>query len=183
MRSFYALVEFTDVNGHHPASTLVNMPYDTPDQILAVESMLAYGVLSLQAPPPSAASLRPNDEAPVVAEAQAQVQPVVLLPNDESPASVADEKEAGPKDDPETPYFDARDDKTGRFVEETPDKEPVQEPQADLGKPVEVAEPKGAKDDPETPFFDARDDDGTFAKEGTPLGEDKPAPKKRVRKR
>lgn len=134
MRTFYALVEFTDVNGVHPANQPVNLPYDTPDQIAAVQSMVAYGVLAFQSPEP----LAPNNENSVQAPPVVEPGPVVLAPNDENPQpseesseepqpggdqaeanALAKEAEETPEDDPETPYFDARAE-DGKFVAEDP---------------------------------------------------------------
>lgn len=118
MRSFFAKVEFTDAKGTHPAGTLVNVPYDTDEDIANAMGLIRYGVITDQAPPES---LRPNQENPVVAPVVQQAQEVVLVPNEENAVDVSttveqDDQEVA-TDDPETPFFDARDD-SGKFVPE-----------------------------------------------------------------
>lgn len=120
VRDFWAKVGFTDADGEHPAGTLVRVPYGSDAEIAAAQSMLAYGVLSEQAP---ASSLVVNEENPVVAETPPPVEAMSLAPNEENAVDetpVLEEPDLSPsvaEDDPETPYFDARDE-SGKFVEE-----------------------------------------------------------------
>lgn len=145
MRTFYALVEFSDVNGTHPAGHPVNLPYETDEDIANAQSMIRYGVVAEQAP--ASASVA-NNENPVFAGLAADTGQVVLTPNDENPVDAS---------------------------------EPA--PIAEVSPPEEPAVDAVATDDPETPYFDARGDDGQFAKEGTPVEEPAPAPKKATRRK
>lgn len=120
VRDYWAKVGYTDADGEHPAGTLVRVPYGSDAEIAAAQSMLNYGVLTDQAP---AHSLLPNQENAVGAPPQEEAPQSSLTPNDEN-ETPAEEAPAEPdlspsvaEDDPETPFFDARDD-SGQFTTE-----------------------------------------------------------------
>jgi hypothetical protein len=135
MKSFYALVPFTDANGEHAANEVVNLPYDTDEDIANALSMIRYGVVSERAPEPEATPLPPSTDEVAQAEAQVEITTHDHAVNEapaEEPQPGGDQPEAnalaqeptGAQDDPETSFFDARGD-DGSFVKEgTPTKRP-----------------------------------------------------------
>lgn len=160
MRSFYAKVQFTDANGVHEAGSIVNLPYESDEDIANAQSMVRYGIVTEQAP---ASTLRFNAENEVWEEAPAPQGP--LLPNEENAVN--------PEGEPV--QVTVHDHEVG---EEDPQPGGDQPEANALAKEIE-AEQAVAKDDPETEHFDARGADGQFVKEGTPIEEpaaEEPAP-------
>lgn len=140
MKTFYAIVQFTDDRGVHRAGQPVSLPYTTDTEVANALSMLRYGVVSEQAPEGEVArpAPAPQEQALPVAPPGPMIEtPGVVLP---PPSDEVKDEE---------PKVETHD----HAVETAGDE----------------AEQHTAKDDPETPYFDARDEDGDFVKEGTPL--------------
>lgn len=167
LRTFYARVAFTDLDGHHEAGSEVRLAYGTDQEIADAQSMVAYGVVSTQAPEQApVAQPEPEPTAPVVGPG-----PMVYATQQEQDTHV-DQVPAGslaeqPDLSPSVEEDSAEDPQPGGD-------------QAEANALAKEAEGDAAKDDPETPHFDARNEEGVFVKEGTPV---KAPAKKATRRR